>query len=330
LMQYNPGVALANQLRKAIFGAAGAGEDKFTGEDLFGQGFDFKFGSGLGDKPLPTGGEDDEDGKKKKMRTASEEMLALALQRNEAARNRNLLEVELLDYAMRTQSITEQFNAGEINFALAKTKDLENEERLRDRILRLRKQEKREMAQLSKKQKEAKKELTETEKVAAAVVTTFADGMSNAFFDLINKAKSFREVLSGLLQDVAKLVMQMGMRIAAKGLFPDLFAGGGIMSNDGAFPLKRYARGGVANSPQLAMFGEGSTPEAYVPLPDGRTIPVTMKNGGKGVGNVVVNVDATGSSAEGDSQQANRLGEAIGVAVRQELIKQQRPGGLLA
>ncbi len=108
------------------------------------------------------------------------------------------------------------------------------------------------------------------------------------------------------------------------------FASGGIMSNDGAFPLKRYARGGIANSPQLAMFGEGSTPEAYVPLPDGRTIPVTMKNGGKGMGNVVVNVDATGSSAEGDSQQANKLGEAIGVAVRQELIRQKRPGGLLA
>ena len=78
------------------------------------------------------------------------------------------------------------------------------------------------------------------------------------------------------------------------------------------------------------MFGEGSTPEAYVPLPDGRTIPVTMKRGAGDVGNVVVNVDATGSSAEGDSQQANRLGEAIGVAVRQELIRQKRPGGLLA
>jgi hypothetical protein len=136
--------------------------------------------------------------------------------------------------------------------------------------------------------------------------------------------------LGSLLQDMAQLIIQMSMRSAVKGLFPGLFAMGGIMSNDGAFPLKRYARGGVANSPQLAMFGEGSTPEAYVPLPDGRSIPVTMKNGGNGMGNVVVNVDATGSSVEGNNEQANRLGEAVGVAVRQELIRQKRPGGLLA
>jgi hypothetical protein len=52
------------------------------------------------------------------------------------------------------------------------------------------------------------------------------------------------------------------------------------MTGNGPLPLKRYASGGIANSPQLAMFGEGSTPEAYVPLPDGRSIPVRMKGGG--------------------------------------------------
>jgi hypothetical protein len=55
------------------------------------------------------------------------------------------------------------------------------------------------------------------------------------------------------------------------------FAKGGVMSSRGPVPLKKYARGGVANSPQLAMFGEGSQPEAYVPLPDGRRIPVAMQ-----------------------------------------------------
>jgi hypothetical protein len=55
------------------------------------------------------------------------------------------------------------------------------------------------------------------------------------------------------------------------------FANGGVMTAWGEMPLNRYANGGVANSPQVAMFGEGRTPEAYVPLPDGRTIPVTMQ-----------------------------------------------------
>ncbi len=61
------------------------------------------------------------------------------------------------------------------------------------------------------------------------------------------------------------------------------FANGGIMTGSGPVPLKRYSRGGVANSPQLALYGEGSKPEAYVPLPDGRRIPVAMQapaNGG--------------------------------------------------
>ena len=60
------------------------------------------------------------------------------------------------------------------------------------------------------------------------------------------------------------------------------FADGGIMTSRGAVPLRRYAAGGVANTPQLAMFGEGGKPEAYVPLNDGRTIPVSMKGGGGG------------------------------------------------
>jgi hypothetical protein len=54
------------------------------------------------------------------------------------------------------------------------------------------------------------------------------------------------------------------------------FAGGGVMTSAGPVPLRRYANGGIANSMQMAMFGEGSRPEAYVPLPDGRSIPVTM------------------------------------------------------
>jgi lambda family phage tail tape measure protein len=107
------------------------------------------------------------------------------------------------------------------------------------------------------------------------------------------------------------------------------FAMGGIMTPSGPMKLKRYGTGGIAYGPQLAMYGEGSRPEAYVPLPDGRTIPVTMK-GGSEIGNVVVNVDASGSSVEGNNGQANQLGKVIGAAVQAELIKQRRPGGLLA
>lgn len=110
-----------------------------------------------------------------------------------------------------------------------------------------------------------------------------------------------------------------------------LFANGGIMTGNGPVPLKKYANGGIASSPQLALYGEGRRPEAYVPLPDGRRIPVAMQGGGGGGGTAVtVNVDAKGTSVSGDGGNSAALGRAIAASVQQELIKQKRPGGLLA
>jgi len=54
------------------------------------------------------------------------------------------------------------------------------------------------------------------------------------------------------------------------------FAGGGIMTEHGELPLRQYQGGGIATTPQVAVFGEGSTPEAYVPAPAGR-IPGEIK-----------------------------------------------------
>jgi len=54
------------------------------------------------------------------------------------------------------------------------------------------------------------------------------------------------------------------------------FADGGIMTSRGPIALRKYAGGGVANTPQLALFGEGDGPEAFVPLKDG-AIPVNLK-----------------------------------------------------
>lgn len=69
---------------------------------------------------------------------------------------------------------------------------------------------------------------------------------------------------------------------AASGSIPNvLFANGGIMTDMGPLELRKYAKGGIANSPQVAIYGEAG-PEAYVPLPDGRSIPVTMKMSGVG------------------------------------------------
>jgi phage-related minor tail protein len=88
------------------------------------------------------------------------------------------------------------------------------------------------------------------------------------------------------------------------------------------------ANGGPVSSGQPYMVGERG-PELFVPGRSG-TIVANDKMGGGGDVNVVVNVDAKGSSVEGNEQGANQLGRVISAAVQSELIKQQRPGGILA
>ena len=203
------------------------------------------------------------------------------------------------------------------------------QERLKKSLIRLGDEAGKGLAKQLFAQKEIKKELTETQKLGQQIVTTFAQGMSDALLNLFDRAKSFRELLGDLLRQTAKLILNFGMQTAAKSIFPGLFATGGVMTNNGPVPLKKYAKGGIAYGPQMALFGEGSTPEAYVPLPDGRSIPVKMKGNNAGGANVTVNVDANSSNVQGNGDQAAQLGKAIGAAVQQELIKQKKPGGLL-
>lgn len=115
-----------------------------------------------------------------------------------------------------------------------------------------------------------------------------------------------------------------------------LKANGGIVGPNGDVPLKKYARGGVATSPQYAIFGEGSTPEAYVPLPDGRSIPVNMKGGGGSGGvqvNMTFNIDKSGadnSTVDSDKETGKALGNLIKNVALKTIMEQKRPGGLLA
>lgn len=114
------------------------------------------------------------------------------------------------------------------------------------------------------------------------------------------------------------------------------FAKGGIMTSMGSMPLKKYAAGGVANSPQFAVFGEGDMPEAYVPLPDGRTIPVTLSGvtGQAQAPNVsisiVVNKDGTENRSGNDSGVWSGMANRIKMVVQEEIANQKRPGGMLA
>ena len=87
-----------------------------------------------------------------------------------------------------------------------------------------------------------------------------------------------KSIASGVLKEIGMALIRFGLNSLSGGLGLGnflKFADGGVMTSAGPMPLKRYAGGGIANSPQMALYGERG-PEAYVPLPDGRSIPVKL------------------------------------------------------
>ena len=101
------------------------------------------------------------------------------------------------------------------------------------------------------------------------------------------------------------------------------FANGGIVNSPTMFT---YANGGIG---RFGLMGEAG-PEAIMPLRRGRDGKLGVTSSGGAPVTVNVQVDASGSSVQGNQPDANALGRVVGAAVQAELIKQKRPGGLLA
>jgi len=145
------------------------------------------------------------------------------------------------------------------------------------------------------------------------------------FQDLIFVTNSWQESLAGALNMMAMTLVRFGLTSLADMGDPTGQGVGLLSILTGRFG-KRAAGGPVsAGSPYLV--GERG-PELFMPRTSGSIYPNDAM--GMGGANIVVNVDAGGSNVGGDPGQANQLGKAIGIAVQQELIKQKRPGGLLA
>lgn len=130
-----------------------------------------------------------------------------------------------------------------------------------------------------------------------SVVRAFGS-MEDALVDFVRTGKlDFTSLADSIISDMARLAIRKFITAPMAAAFG--FANGGIMSSAGSLPLNTYASGGIANRPQLALFGEGRMNEAYVPLPDGRSIPVSMKGGGQAVTiNITANVGDIASKSD--------------------------------
>jgi len=185
----------------------------------------------------------------------------------------------------------------------------------------------------------------------ASIATNGIDGLTNAIVEFATTGKaSFKEFAASVLKDLSAMLIKFAIFKAIGALFPGLtgFADGGVfggVSGPSMQPRTGFAKGGtftnsIVSSPTLFKFANGGAmrtglmgeagPEAIMPLRRGRNGNLGVMSSGGGTTNVVVNVDASGSSVQGDQSQAKALGNAISAAVQSELVRQKRPGGLLA
>jgi len=188
-------------------------------------------------------------------------------------------------------------------------------------------------------------------------VISLANTMGNAFAEsfkgIISGSMTAREALANLFQRTADHFLDMAARMIAAQIQMQILniglsffgGGGGAGAIPGSAPQMTpgavvtpsgfqgqfagfAANGGQIQGGKSYIVGERG-PELFTPGASGFVTPNHALGMG-GSNNIVVNVDATGSSVQGNGDDSKRLGEAIGVAIRQELIKQKRPGGLLA
>ena len=190
----------------------------------------------------------------------------------------------------------------------------------------------------------------------------------DAFADMVVTGKAnFAELTRSILQDLAKMFAKAAL-FKAISLIPGVgnflglgakngavFNGSGtnppvtmpdsvslMAANGAAFAKNKivpYAKGGLVTKPTLFQYANGGTgnfgimgeagPEAILPLKKGPGGKLGVHSSGAGASNIVVNVDASGSSVEGNEQESKALGKAIGAAVQAEIVKQKMPGGLL-
>ena len=143
---------------------------------------------------------------------------------------------------------------------------------------------------------------------------TIKDGLVEGINAAIDGTKSLGEIAGNVFRKISDALLDYGVSLGLSKL--------PIPGAEKFFG--HFADGGRPPKGRPSIVGERG-PELFVPDSAGTVIP----NHEMGGANVVVNVDASGSSAEGDADASRQLGELIGAAIQSELVKQKRPGGIL-
>ena len=190
--------------------------------------------------------------------------------------------------------------------------------------------------QMQSKLKTFNESIKTVQESMADVVVKGIKGMEDALVKFVETGKlNFRDLTRSILSDMARIAIQQTITKPLGNFFENLFKN----ANGNAFvdgQVQKYAYGGIVKKPTLfpmangmGLMGEAGA-EAILPLRRGSNGKLGVQSTGGGFGNINVSVDASGSSVEGSEQGGRELGRVIAVAIQSELVKQKRPGGLLA
>jgi len=252
----------------------------------------------------------------KKQIAALKEGVLLAKTRTEEEERQQQL---LSDIAALTSTRTDA-NAHLVDEAIKLTGELFYQEGLQRDALELDKK-------IAKNKEEARRiELQEAavlQNIYQNTADTIANGVVGALRGAVDGTKSLADAATDMLTNLSNQMIQLLQNLAFFGnLTGTLVPGGGLLGSlFGGF----MAKGGTVTGGRSYMVGEKG-PELFTPGRSGSIAP----SGSFGGANVVVNVDASGTQAQGNQPNAKALGAAIGAAVQAELVKQKRPGGLLS
>jgi len=183
------------------------------------------------------------------------------------------------------------------------------------------------------------KKLIELNSAGTAVVTlsrALGSSFEQSFKGIVKGTMSVSDAFRNMFNRIADAFLDMAAQMLAAqlsrsflGLFnfnPFSMGGEDVFKGFNSKPLMELAEGGPARSGNSYIVGERG-PELFTPGISGMVTPNHALGGST---NIVVNVDASGSSVEGDEEQGRELGRLISAAIQSELIKEKRPGGLLA
>ena len=146
---------------------------------------------------------------------------------------------------------------------------------------------------------------------------TLVTDLGNGIRELIKGAATLNDVMRNVLNKMIDAAFNMA-------LFGNV--GGSFMPGLGFLGSIFKAEGGPVKRGGSFIVGERG-PELFTPGTSGMITPNHALGGST---NIVVNVDASGSSVEGSEEQGRELGRVISAAVQSEILNQKRPGGLLA